>query len=64
MAVLKSNLTLRLELEKNAKIKYIAKRECRSVTSKISYLIQQEIERYEAEHGPIPISDDDLYGKL
>lgn len=61
MAILKANLTLRLELERNAKIKYIAKKECRSVSSKVNYLIQQEIERYESEHGPIPVSDDDLY---
>ncbi len=64
MPVIKAHLTLRLDLDKNAKIKYISKRECRSVTSKISYLIQQEIERYEAEHGPIPVSDDDLYGSV
>ena len=63
MASVKANLTLRLDLERNAKIKFIAKKECRSVTSKINYLIQQEIDRYEAENGVIPISDDDLYIK-
>lgn len=63
MSVMKAHISLRLELEKNAKIKYIAKKECRSTASKINYLIQQEIDRYEAENGEIPISDDDLYIK-
>lgn len=63
MSVIKAHISLRLELERNAKIKFIAKKECRSVTSKINYLIQQEIDRYEAENGIIPLSDDDLYIK-
>ncbi len=63
MAVIKANLTLRLNLDLNAKIKYIAKNESRSVTNKISCLIEEEIARYEAEHGKIPVSDDDLYGE-
>lgn len=62
MAVIKANLTVRLELDLNAKIKYLAKEESISVTNKITRLIQQEIERYEADHGPITVSDDDLYG--
>ncbi len=62
MPVVRAHISLRIDLENNAKIKYIARKECRSTASKINYLIQQEIERYEAENGPIPVSDDDLYG--
>lgn len=61
MPTVKAHISLRLDLDVNAKIKYIAKKECRSAANKINYLIQQEIERYEDENGPIKVSDDDLY---
>lgn len=60
MAVIKTQFTLRLSLETNAKIKIIAARENRSMTNMIDYLIQKEIRRYEAENGEIPLSEEDV----
>lgn len=61
MPTYKSHISLRLDPKDTVKIKYIARQELRSVTNKIGYLVHQEVERYEEEHGPIPVSDDDLY---
>lgn len=58
---MKSNLTLRLNVETNAKIKFIAKRESRSASNLINFLLSKEIERYEAEFGAIPLSEEELY---
>lgn len=63
MSVVKAHLTLRLDLETNAKIKTIAKRELRSTSNLIDYLVRKEIQRYESEHGVITLSDEELYSE-
>ena len=42
-----------------AKVKVIAEAEFRSVNAQIEYFIKQGVEVYEAEHGPIILSDED-----
>ena len=60
MPVIKSQFTLRLDLRVHAKIKKIAAQESRSMTNMIEYLIKKEIRDYEAAHGEITITDEDL----
>ena len=61
MPIIKTQFTLRLNLENHAKIKKIAECEARSLTNMIEYLVKKEIMRYEQENGSIEITDDDLY---
>lgn len=61
MAKIKSQFTLRLNLENHAKIKKIAKAESRSLTNMIEFLVKEEIARYEKDNGPIQINETDLY---
>jgi len=58
--IIKSQFTLRLDLKVHAKIKKIALQESRSMTNMIEYLIKKEIRDYEAEHGEIEITDEEL----
>jgi len=60
MPIIKSQFTLRLDLNVHAKIKKIAALESRSMTNMIEYLIKKEIRAHEAEHGEIEISEEDL----
>ena len=60
MPIIKSQFTLRLDLTVHAKIKKIALQESRSMTNMIEYLIKKEIRAYEAGHGEIEITDEDL----
>lgn len=60
MPVIKSQFTLRLDLEVHAKIKKIAGEETRSMTNMIEHLVRQKIKSYEAAHGPIELTDADL----
>lgn len=61
MTTFRVNLSIRVSPETNAKLKKIAKKEVRSVSNFVDYLIQKEIKRYEEEHGEIELTDDDLY---
>lgn len=61
MTTFRVNLSIRVSPETNAKLKKIAKKEVRSVSNFVDYLIQKEIKRYEEEHGEIKLTDDDLY---
>lgn len=61
MAVIKTQFTLRLTLESHAKLKKIAADESRSMTNMIEYLVKKEIARYEAEHGVIEVTEEDLF---
>lgn len=47
---------LRVERSALEKIRYIAKRNSRSINKEIEFLINQHIESYEKEHGPIAVS--------
>ena len=60
MPTIKSQFTLRLDLKVHAKIKKIALQESRSMTNMIEYLIKKEIKTYEAAHGEMEITDEDL----
>ena len=62
MAKMKSNLTLRVDWPTYLKITKIAEAEARSTTNMIEYLMRKEVMRFEAEHGEIVLTDDDLYG--
>ena len=61
MAVLKTQFTLRLDVETHCKIQKIAQAENRSLNNMIDYLVKQEIKRYEKENGEIPVTEED-YG--
>lgn len=60
MATIKPQFTLRLDLKVHIKLKKIAEKENRSMTNMIEYLSKKEIERYEAEHGEIKITEEDV----
>ena len=62
MAVIKSQFTLRLNLDDHAKIKKIAETENRSMTNMIETLVKQKIQQYEKENGEIILTDEDLIG--
>ena len=60
MAVIKSQFTLRLNLDNHAKIKKIAETENRSMTNMIETLVKQKIQQYEKENGEIILTDEVL----
>ena len=60
MAIIKSQFTLRLNLDDHAKIKKIAETENRSMTNMIETLVKQKIQQYEKENGEIILTDEDL----
>lgn len=60
MSVIKSQFTLRLELEDHAKIKKIAKKENRSLTNMIETLVKDKINQYEDKNGEIVLTDYDF----
>lgn len=60
MAVIKSQFTLRLNLDDHAKIKKIDETENRSMTNMIETLVKQKIQQYEKENGEIILTDEDL----
>ena len=60
MAVIKSQFTLRLNLDDHAKIKKIAESENRSMTNMIETLVKQKIQQYEKENGEIILTEEDL----
>ena len=43
----------------HTKLHYIAKYEGRSANAHILYLIRRDIEKFEAEHGKIPVPEDE-----
>lgn len=61
MTVLKTQFTLRLQLNDHAKIKKIAKYENRSLTNMVETLIKKKIREYEKENGEIDITEEDMY---
>lgn len=60
MAVIKSQFTLRLNLETHAKLQKIANAESRSMTNMIEYLLKNDIAQYEQRHGEIVLTEEDL----
>lgn len=63
MAVIRTQFSLRLEPIVYAKLKKIAKKDNRSVSNLIDYIIKQSIDEYESKNGNIELSDKDIYGK-
>lgn len=61
MAVIKIQFSLRINPEIYAKLKIIAKKDTRSVSNLIDYLIMQKIAAYECENGEIELTDEDIY---
>lgn len=61
MAVIKTQFTFRLNPVDHAKIKKIAEKENRSTTNMIETLVKQKIQEYEASHGEIDVTDNDLW---
>lgn len=55
----KPQFVIRTDNETLEKIKYIAKENERSTTQEIIFLVKQEIKKYEAEKGEIPIEKPD-----
>lgn len=54
----KKQIKTYIEDDKKLKIEYIAKIHNRTASNYLYCLIEQEIKRYESEHGIISISDD------
>lgn len=56
MSTKKNKIVAYMEQEYHEKLKILAKRNERSVSKEVAYLIKQNIEKYEKEHGKIDIS--------
>ena len=55
----RSTTQLRFDETLHAKAKIIADREIRTLNAQLEYFIKTGIERYEAEHGEIILSEND-----
>lgn len=54
----KTHLSIRMNRDLHDKIQYVAGYEGRSMSGQILYLLNQSVRRFEAEHGPIPLGED------
>lgn len=63
MAVIKISYSLRIEPFVYAKLKKIAKKESRSISNLINYIIMKEIDIYEREMGKIELSEEEIYSE-
>lgn len=61
MAVIKIQMSMRLEPIILAKIRKIAEEDNRSVANMIEYIIKQEIKSYESENGEIELTEEEIY---
>ena len=61
MATNKVQTGLRINETTYAKIRYLCAKEQRSLNNLIEYVLQQYVESYESENGPIAVQPDDLY---
>lgn len=59
MATNKVQTGLRINEHTYEKIRYLCAREQRSLNNLIEYVLQQYVEQYEKENGPIPTQADD-----
>lgn len=57
MKIFKTQTSLRIDAEVLEKLAIIARAENRSVNAQIEYAIKENIRRYEAEHGPVTVSN-------
>jgi len=51
------HFTIRVDEELLRKFKYVAKEDGRSMNKELLFLIRDNIEEFEAEHGEIPVDD-------
>ena len=63
MATNKIQTGIRFEPELLYKIAYVARDNKRSLNAQLEYLAQNCVREYEAEHGPIPVDEEQLYRK-
>ena len=61
MATNKIQTGLRINENTYVKIRYLCAKEQRSLNNLIEYVLQQYVEQYEEENGPISVQTDDLY---
>lgn len=61
MAVIKIQMSMRLEPIILAKIRKIAEEDNRSAANMIKYLIKQEIKNYELENAEIELTEEEIY---
>lgn len=61
MAVIKIQMSMRLEHIILAKIRKIAEEDNRSAANMIKYLIKQEIKNYELENAEIELTEEEIY---
>lgn len=61
MATNKVQTGLRINENTYAKIRHLCTKEQRSLNNLIEYVLQQYVEQYEKENGPISVQTDDLY---
>jgi len=54
----KPTLTLRLNEDTHAKVKYIAELEYRSLNNQIEFIIQKYIKDFEKENGLVPVPEE------
>lgn len=55
-------VSIRLRRSVKKKIAWMAKRNFRSWSNMAECLLEQEIEHYERENGPIELTEEDLFG--
>ena len=63
MATNKIQTGIRFEPELLYKITHVAKENKRSLNAQLEYLAQLCVRDFEAENGPIPVDDEQLYRK-
>ena len=63
MATNKIQTGIRFEPELLYKISCVAKENKRSLNAQLEYLAQQCVKEFEADNGPIPIDEENLYRK-
>lgn len=61
MAVIKTQISMRLDPIILAKMRKIAEEDNRSVANMIEYIIKQEIKSYELENGEIELTEEEIY---
>lgn len=60
MATRKIQTGLRIQETLYGKIRSLSAREQRSLNNMIEYVLQQYVEKYEAENGEIPVREEDI----
>ena len=63
MATNKIQTGIRFEPELLYKISFVAKDNKRSLNAQLEYLAQECVKAYEAEHGAIPVDENEAYRK-